>query len=72
MVVQWMRTHLPTQETKVRSLLQEDPTGPGATKPAPHKRSQRNGEPARRSWRVAPTTALEKPTWGHEDPAGPK
>ena len=34
LVAQWQRIHLPTQETRVRSLVHEDPTGCGATKPA--------------------------------------
>ena len=33
MVVQWLRIHLPMQETWVRSLVQEDPTSLEATKP---------------------------------------
>ena len=34
LVAQWQRIHLPTQETRVRSLVREDPAGCGATKPA--------------------------------------
>ena len=30
------RTHLPMQETRIQSLIQEDPTCPGATKPVRH------------------------------------
>ena len=33
LVVQWLRTHLPIQGTRVRALGQEDPTCHGATKP---------------------------------------
>ena len=33
LVVQWLRTHLPVQGTRVRALVQEDPTCRGATKP---------------------------------------
>ena len=30
----WERIHMPLQETRVPSLVQEDPTSPGAMKPA--------------------------------------
>ena len=33
LVVQWLRTHLPTQGTQVPSLVGEDSTRQGATKP---------------------------------------
>ena len=33
LVVQWVRIHLLTQETQVQSLVWEDPTCRGATKP---------------------------------------
>ena len=33
LVAQWLRTHLPTQGTRVRALVQEEPTCRGATKP---------------------------------------
>ena len=33
LVAQWLRIRLPMQETQVRSLVQEDPTCRGATKP---------------------------------------
>ena len=36
LVVQWLRIHLPTQGTRVPSLVQEDPTWGGATKPMRH------------------------------------
>ena len=36
LVVQWLRTRLPTQETQVRALVQKDPTRHGATKPMRH------------------------------------
>ena len=35
LVVQWLRIHLPMQGTWVRSLVQEDSTCHGATKPVP-------------------------------------
>ena len=35
-VAQWLRIRLPMQETQVRSLVQEDPTCRGATKPVCH------------------------------------
>ena len=36
LVAQWLRIHLPTQGTPVQSLVREDPTGHGATKPMRH------------------------------------
>ena len=36
LVVQWLRICLPMQGTRVRSLVQEDPTCHGATKPVHH------------------------------------
>ena len=36
LVAQWLRIHLPMQETGVRALVQEDPTCRGATKPVHH------------------------------------
>ena len=36
LVVQWLRIRLPMQGTRVRSLVREDPTCHGATKPARH------------------------------------
>ena len=36
LVAQWLRIHLPTQATQVRSLVREDPTSLRATKPMCH------------------------------------
>ena len=36
LVAQWLRIRLPMQGTQVRSLVQEDPTCRGATKPVCH------------------------------------
>ena len=36
LVVQWLRIRLPVQGTKVPSLVEEDPTCCGATKPVCH------------------------------------
>ena len=36
LVAQWWRIHLPMQETQVRSLVWEDPTGSGSIKPVCH------------------------------------
>ena len=36
LVAQWLRILLPTQGTRVRALVQEDPTCRGATKPVRH------------------------------------
>ena len=35
LVAQWLRIRLPMQGTRVRALVQEDPTCRGATKPMP-------------------------------------
>ena len=36
LMVQWLRICLPMQGTRVRSLVREDPTCHGATKPVRH------------------------------------
>ena len=36
LVVQWLRTHLPMQGTRVRFLVREDHTSHGAMKPTGH------------------------------------
>ena len=36
LVAQWFRIRLPMQGTRVRALVQEDPTCRGATKPVRH------------------------------------
>ena len=36
LVAQWLRICLPMQGTRVRALVQEDPTCRGATKPVRH------------------------------------
>ena len=36
LVVQWLKIHLPMQGTRVRALVQEDPTCHGAAKPVRH------------------------------------
>ena len=36
LVVQWLRICLPMQGTRVRALVWEDPTCPGATRPVSH------------------------------------
>ena len=36
LVVRWLRLHLAMQGTRVRSLVWEDPTSRGATKPMHH------------------------------------
>ena len=36
LVAQWLRIHLPRQGTRVRALVQEDPTCGRATKPVCH------------------------------------
>ena len=42
LVAQWLRIHLPMQGTRVRSLVREDPTCSGATKPVPQLLSLRS------------------------------
>ena len=46
MVVQWLRICLPLQGTRVQSLVREDPTCCGATKPMRHNYWARALEPA--------------------------
>ena len=36
LVAQWLRIRLPMQGTRVRALVQEDPTCSGGTKPVRH------------------------------------
>ena len=36
LVAQWLRIHLPMKGTRVRTLVREDPTCHGATKPVCH------------------------------------
>ena len=36
LVAQWLRIHLSMQGTRVRALVRDDPTCPGATKPVRH------------------------------------
>ena len=52
---------LPMQETRVRSLVQEDPTCLRATKPVLHnKRSHHSEKPERRNQRAALTATREE------------
>ena len=66
LVVQWLRVHLPLQGSWVRSLVQEDPTCYGSTKPwsleaMPHnKRSHCNEKPAPHKQRVPPLTSTRE------------
>ena len=50
LVAQWQRIHLPMQETWVRSLVWEDPTCSGATKPVYHNYWARALEPRSRNY----------------------
>ena len=60
LVVQRLRIHLAMRGVQVRFLIQEDPTGCGATKPMclgpmlGNKRSQGNEKPANQNQRAAP------------------
>ena len=49
LVVQWIRIRLPMQGTRVRALVQEDPTCRGATKPVRHNYRACALEPASHS-----------------------
>ena len=49
-MAQWLRIRLPVQGTRVRALVQEDPTCHGASKPVRH-----NTEPALQSPRATAT-----------------
>ena len=50
LVAQWLRIHLPMQETRVRALVREDPTCRGATKPVHHNYWARALEPLSHSY----------------------
>ena len=50
LVVQWLRIHLPMQGTRVRALVQEDPTCRGATKPVRHNYWACTLEPANHNY----------------------
>ena len=50
LVVQCLGIHLPIQETRVRSLIREDPTGLGAAKPVRHSYRACALEPKSRSY----------------------
>ena len=74
LVLQWFRIHLPMQGTWIRSLIQEDPTCCGATKPWCHnyrslraleamlcnEKSRHNEKPVHGNWRVAPTRCNQR------------
>ncbi|KAJ8793328.1 hypothetical protein J1605_000323 [Eschrichtius robustus] len=51
LVVQWLRIRLPMQGTQVRSLVREDPTYHGATKPVRHNYRACALEPASHNYR---------------------
>ena len=85
-MVHWLGIHLSVQGTRIRSLVQEDPTCCGAARPASHddwactldpapwnKRSHSRENAARCTWRADPSHHNErKPARGSEDPAHPK
>ena len=60
-MVQWLRIHLPMQGTWVPSLIREDPTCRGATKPVRHNYWACALEPASHNY-WAHTLQLPKPT----------
>ena len=59
MVVQWLRIFLPMPGTQVQSLVQEDPTCHGATKPMYHNSWARALEPMSHNKRSHHTLRLE-------------
>ena len=63
LVVQWMGIHLPIQRTLVWSLVPEDATYCGATKPARHNCWAHTLEPASSNFwaHVLPTTETRAP-----------
>ena len=61
LVVQWLRIHLPMQGTQVKSLVREDPTCRGTTKPVHHSYWACTLEPTLRNYWV-PVLQLLKPT----------
>ena len=50
LVAQWLRVRLPMQGTRVRALVQEDPTCRGATKPVCHSYWACTLEPANHNY----------------------
>ena len=81
LVVQWLRICLPMQGTRVRSLVEEDPTRLRATRPEHHNYwSQCSGahvlqqeKPVHRNQRVAPAHHnWRKPACSNADPVQPK
>ena len=57
LVVQWLRIHLPMQETRVWALVREDPTCRGTTKPVCHNYWACALEPTSHNyWRPRATT----------------
>ena len=52
LVVQWLRTRLPTQGTRVRALVREDPTCHRASKPVRHNYWACALEPASHDYRA--------------------
>ena len=55
LVAQWLRIRLPMQGTRVRSLVQEDPTCRGTTKPVCHNYWACTLEPvSHNSWALVP------------------
>ena len=60
LVAQWLRIRLPTQGTRVRALVQEDPTCCRATKPVRHNYWACTLEPASHNY-WAPVPQLLKP-----------
>ena len=83
LVAQWLRIRLPMQGTRVRALVPEDPTCPGAAGPvshnywacasgacAPQQERSRYWQAGALRWRVAPTCHnWRKPSHRNEDPS---
>ena len=77
LVVQWLKIHLPMQETWVQSLVQEDSTCHGKTKPQSHihwahaPRTYTLQQEKLPQWK-AHALQLEKACTSNEDPVQPK
>ena len=73
LMVQWLRICLPMQGTQVQSLVQEDPTFLGATKPEHHIYQSGTLEPKHHNEGVALAHCNErKLAHSRENPVQPK
>ena len=70
LVVQWLRICLPMQGTRVRSLVQEDPTCRGANKPVGHNYWACTLEPASHNYWAHVTTIEARTPRAHAPQQG--